>query len=297
MQIDIAKLEQTYQIPDEEQFEDYTKKAIIALTTGKKPSKDRTLTIVGGQTGAGKTRLVKVALNELADNAVVVDFVELMALHPSYKEVAQKYPEIAYRILQSDEDKLERIILDFLRKKGYNTVCEGTLRRTEKFIRIIEKFQLSGYVSKMKTLAVPKLESYGSTFERYAIALLSNSLPRWVEKYGHDDSYTGVITTTQELIDRGLISDISVYVRGKSDPQKIYSTEERQFPNAIEAISYGRAIKRKKALEDFELKYTFVVDVLSSRQPELLSRLNDWKELYEQEKQYFKFLDAAEMSE
>ena len=72
----------------------YKKDVIFTITTGKVPSDDRTLIVVGGQSGAGKSRLIPVAKQELQKNAVVVDFDELRSLHPHYEEVNSKYTEM-----------------------------------------------------------------------------------------------------------------------------------------------------------------------------------------------------------
>ena len=66
-------------------------------------------------------------------------------------------------------------------------------------------------------------------------------------------------------------------------PNKIYSTKDKQFKDAISAIYYGREMDRRKAVEAFPEKYQFVRPVLEQKQPELVKRLNSWKELYREE--------------
>ena len=139
----------------------------------------------------------------------------------------------------------------------------------------------------MNIMAVPKLESYGSTFFRYAYSLLSNKTPRWVEKSAHDASYNGVIRTVGELKDKGLTSNISVFVRSTDVPRKIYSTNEQQYPDAISAINFGRDIGRKKAVQDFPSKFNIVKETFETKCPELTIRLADWENLYNEEKAYF----------
>jgi len=174
---------------------------------------------------------------------------------------------------------------------GYDVIYEGALRNTAGFIDFAKKFQNYDYKIKMKIMAVPKLESYGSTFFRYAIDLLSNKTPRWVEKNAHDGSYDGVIRTTDAFIQEKLTSDISVYVRSSDEPRKIYSTLERQYPGAIAAIQAGRENGRRQAVIDFSDKFKMVENAFKSKQPSLLDSLSDWQGLYNQEKDYFQVLD------
>lgn len=285
MQEQINELSKLYSLTDEK-FEEYFRKALMILTIGKRPSQDKTLVIVGGQSGAGKTRLIPIANEELGNNAVVVDFDELRALHPNYKEVSQNYPEITHRILHPDTEKVKNRILDELIKQNYNVIYEGALRDTQGFIKFARKFKDSDYKIQMDIMAVPKLESFGSTFLRYATALVTDVTARWVEKSAHDGSYEGVLKTVEAFKKENLADSINVYVRSEESPKKIYSTTERQHQDAITAIKYGRDSGRRKAVEDFDIKYKTVETILSAREPELLGRLEDWVKLYEEEKSY-----------
>lgn len=287
MEDNIEKLIKSYSIQTEEQFKDYENAAKLVLTCGKKPSKNKTLIIVGGQSGSGKSRLIGISKLELKNNAVIVDFDELRSLHPSYKVVSNKYPEITHKILHPDTENVKNRMLQYLIKNEYNVIYEGALRNTQGFIDFAQDFRDNNYKIKMDIMAVPELESYGSTFLRYAYALLTDQTPRWVEKSAHDGSYEGVINTTKAFIEKGLTDEISVYVRSEDLPRKIYSTQGRQFADAITAIMYGREMGRLKAVESYASKRKMVEDALQAMQPQLLSRLNDWENLYKKEAEHF----------
>lgn len=283
----VEKLSNIYGL-SEENFEMYYQKVLLVLKTGKKPSENKTITIVGGQSGAGKTRLIPLAKQELGNNAVIVDFDELRSLHPHYKEVCDLYPEITHRILHADTERVKNEILKNLREEEYNVIYEGALRSTQGFLDFARLFKDKGYNIRMNIMAVPKLESYGSTFVRYATDLLANINARWVEKEAHDGSYDGVIRTVKAFLDEDLSKDVTVFVRGEEEgPKKIYSTQERQFKDAVTAIEYGREIGRKKAVLDFPTKNRTVKGILEDKKPELLPRLTDWENLYNEEVQYF----------
>lgn len=296
MEEEIKKLSQIYGL-SEAQFDAYYKKAILVLKLGKKASSKKTLSIVGGQSGSGKSRLIPIANKELNGNAVIVDFDELRAWHPHYKEVSDSYPEITHRILHSDTEKVKNAVLETLRTEGYNVIYEGALRNTQGFLDFAKDFKQEGYNIRMNIMAVPKLESYGSTFVRYATDLLGEVNPRWVEKEAHDGSYEGVARTVKAFIDQGLSHDIRVYIRGEDTPRKIYSSQERQFENAISAITYGREIGRKKAIEDFQTKFKTVKGILEDKDPKRLEKLEDWNELYTEELEYFNKLEEKRGTE
>lgn len=287
MDSDIMELSKKYALTEDE-FIQYYKKTLLVLKLGKSPSDEKTITVVGGQSGAGKSRLIPIAKQELDNNAVVVDFDELRALHPHYKEVCNLHTQIVHKILHSDTERVKNEVLKSLRKDGYNVIYEGALRNTQGFIDFLTDFQKDGYKIVIDIMSVPKLESFGSIFVRYATELLTDINPRWVEKEAHDASYDGVIRTVKAFIDKGLSKDIRVYIRGEEIPQKIYSSYDRQFESAIQAIIYGREFKRKKAVEDFPVKFKIVKKILEDKQPELLPNLIEWEELYNKEVEYFR---------
>lgn len=297
MENEIKRLSEIYRL-NEAQFAAYYKKAIVVLKLGKTPSDRKTLlSIVGGQSGAGKSRLIPIANQELDGNAVIVDFDELRTLHPFYKEVSESYPEITHRILHPDTERVKNAVLETLRQEGYNVIYEGALRNTQGFLDFANDFKQEGYNIIMHIMSVPKLESYGSTFVRYATDLLADLNPRWVEKDAHDGSYEGVIRTVRSFMDHQLCQDIKVYIRGDDTPQRIYPSQERQFESAISAIMYGREIGRKKAIEDFPTKFKMVSGILEAKDPRRLEKIEDWRALYTEELEYFSRLDGMKGTE
>lgn len=288
----INELCNLYSLTDEN-FNEYYKKVMLFLTSNKKAGENKTLVIVGGQSGAGKSRLIKIALKELNNNAVIVDFDELRAAHPHYKEVCENYPEITHRILHPDTEKVKNAALKTLIEQEYNVIYEGALRNTQGFLDFASDFKKSGYNVEMFIMAVPKLESYGSTFLRYCTALITDSSARWVEKSAHDGSYEGVTRTVEEFIKQKMVDSISVFVRSNELPKKIYSTQERQHSDAVMAIKYGRELGRKKAVEDFSAKYDTVKVILQSKKPELVDRLESWNNLYNEELEYFNTINGG----
>lgn len=294
MQEELEELIDMYTLSPE-QFEEYRKNIIMMLTTGVQPVGDKkeVLMIVGGQPGAGKTRLSSAIYEELQKNVVKVDFDELRGMHPYYQTVCASYPSIVHRILADDTNNVKKEAFKYLIENGYNVIYEGALRDTQGFVDFAKQFKENGYNVNLNIMAVPELESYGSTFVRYAAEIMTNGKPRWVEKELHDASYNGVIETAKAFEEENISDEIRVFVRGNdvnTDPKKIYSSLEKQYKDAATAIKLGREDGRKKAVDDFLLKYQFVVDVFKMKCPELLEKLKQWKELYESEQKHFEAL-------
>lgn len=273
---------------NEQEFSKYYENAMNSLIYNIKPTEEKILIIVGGQSGAGKSRLIPLAKKELQNNAVVIDYDELRKLHPNYKEVNKKYFELTHRILHADTEKVKDKILETLIEEKYNVIYEGALRNTEGFLKFSRNFKQNDYEIKMDILAVPELESLGSNYLRYAIQLLSEEEARWVETKAHAESYEGVIRTIEAFQKENLCTDIRVFIRGKAIPKKIYPNSQNNFNTPIEALIYGRENNRKKAVKDYLIKHNIVTTIFENIKPELLSKLNEWETLYDNEKEHFK---------
>lgn len=278
----ITNLRNQFLLEDEE-FEKYYEKCLKNIIKDKQSSDKKRLIIVGGQPGAGKTRVIPIANKELNNNGVIVDFDVLRSLHPKFSEVSKKYIEKTHIMLHPDVEKVKNKIMSYLMKNSYDVIYEGSLRNTQGFIDFSKEFQKEGYCISLYVLAVAELESFGSTFERYAQDLLSNNNPRWVEKEAHNESYSGVLKTVEEFEKQRICSDTKVFIRGNPEPKEIYSSKVKNFPTTKEAIKYGRQIGKEKALKDFWDKYKKVYEILKMQKPELIENLKDWEELFKKE--------------
>lgn len=287
MQENIDVLRKQFLLKDED-FEDYYNKVLQVVIDGKQKTENKRLVIVGGQTGAGKSRLIPVVERELNENAIVVDFDILRAYHPNFQIVSNEHIEKTHIILHPDVEKVKNKIMKFLRENDYDVIYEGSLRNTQGFIDFSKDFIEKGYNVSMYIMAVAELESFGSTYTRYAEDLEKNNNPRWVEKVAHDESYTGVLKTVNEFQTQDLCSNVKVFTRGNTEPKEIYSTEGRQFHTAIEAIQYGREIGKNKAVEDFWEKYKKVYEIFRKYKPELLDTLKEWEILFKKEYTQYK---------
>ena len=284
----LEELSKIYTLSDEN-YQKYKVNSQAVVTGGKIPSDPPTAIIVGGQIGAGKSRLIPVAKRNLNNNVVTVDFDELRILHPNHREVRAKYPELVYQILLKDTERLKDDLQEDIIKKRLNVVYEGALRNPTGFCNLAKKFKENNYNVELYLMSVPQLESYVSTILRYSIDLIDDANPRWIEKSIHDESYNGVITTTRELLNQDLLTNIKVFKRGKGleEPIEIYSSEKKQFEDPIQAIEHGRKTDKRGALKRFPEKYETICQILRNNNPELLEKLTDLKELYEKETKSF----------
>lgn len=284
---ELKKLQDRYRLGEAEAKE-YGSAVNLFFTTGKKKEEVPRLVFISGQSGAGKSRLIPLVNGELSYNAVISDFDTIRAMHPNFGRANREDPINVHLALLPDADKANVDLRNYCRRNKLNFINEGTMRNTEGFIKMAKEFRESGYFIELALMAVPKLESFGSTFLRYATDLVANNSPRWVPQSVHDESYDNYLVTLQEFVKQSLFDRATVYRRGndeKGTPVKIYSTEERQFRDPVEAVKYGRQAFRKDTVRDYDLKHGIVHDIFSQYAPQLLPELKSWEDLYEIEKE------------
>ena len=89
-------------------------------------------------------------------------------------------------------------------------------------------------------MAVPSIDSYVGTLERYVDQLSEGINARWMTREAHDVTFNKIPETLKCLMDERIFDRITIYKRGNiadnQPPQEIYSTEKRQFPSPLEAI-------------------------------------------------------------
>ena len=286
---EIRQLQEKYKLTEEE-YQEYCKKVILFFTTGKKPERNPRLAFVAGQAGAGKSKLIPVVNERFKYNAVISDYDMVRALHPNFDKASKEVPEDVHMALLIDANRANEDLRHYCRDNGLNLIYEGTMRGTPVFIEIANEFKQAGYEIELALMSVPKLESYGSTLLRYATDLMQNDSGRWVSKSVHDESYDKFIVTLNELSKRGLFDRAKVYRRGKKSengkPYQIYSTEGKEFSNAIEAVLYGREAYRKDAVEGYKTMHELVYNIFEQKAPDLLPKIQEWEKLYEEEQEY-----------
>lgn len=237
----------------------------------KKPVEEKSkIIIVGGQAGAGKSRLMDLKYQEENANIVRVDFDQLRTFHPRANELSKKYPETYHKYTHPDTEKWKNEILKFSREYKYNVLYEGAMRNKEGFLEIANDFKNKGYDVNVAVLAVDKYTSFMAAYERFLKQCEYNNkdenkivLPsRWVEKNILETQYEGVLKTIQAFEDEGVLDKLEIYVRGENLPNKVYEKNKGEKSNKkiSEIIENIRVQGEDKAMEYY--KTVFVPEKL-----------------------------------
>ena len=197
--------------------------------------------LLGGQPGSGKTSLRSAILEETQGNVIVIDNDTFKQQHPNFDELAKLYEKDVVKHVTPYSNRMTEAIISRLSDQGYNLVIEGTGRTTDVPIQTATMLQAKGYETKMYVMAVPKINSYLGTIERYETMYADDPMTaRATPKQAHDIVVKNLPTNLETLHKTGLFSDIRLYNR---EGVKLYSSLETPSISPKETLE--RELNRK----------------------------------------------------
>lgn len=279
--LDTNPNQEKYKLNDKQKKE-YLDKVIAFFTTGKRScpeGKTPTLVFVSGQTGCGKTQVIKI-LNTENPNQVVYSFDEIRAMHPNYQQAFEELNGDTHAALFPDTDWACTELLNYCRMNRLNVVKEASMRRKEDIIDTAVAFRNSGYSIDIRLMAVPSIDSYVGTLERYVDQLSNGVNARWITREAHDVTFNKIPETLKCLVDESIFDKMTIYRRGniadKQPPQEIYSTEIKQFESPLEALNYGRTHYTESNQPDFWNKVKRLIRYINKYSPNRVPELKDY---------------------
>lgn len=239
----------------EKEFEEDKNLAQIEFLMEAKPSENPEVTFVVAQPGAGKTALSAMSMKEIKESngkmPVNINADRLAEYHRNYNELLDYIPEDRFRITREFVNPTMKDIQNVLIKNKVSMVIECTLN-SEKKIKLMENLKRKGYKVNIKVLAVDKLESRISCFEREVALLKLDSKARGIDKECHENSYYNMIKTLMKIINIQCWDNIEIFKRGKDkgEPETIYKSFELGDMNIISTIKEERKQQRKQIIEN-----------------------------------------------
>ncbi|NQK59370.1 recombinase family protein [Streptococcus suis] len=225
----------------DKQFENRLNDNLEELIQGKKAVESPTAFLLGGQPGSGKTSLRSAIFEETQGNVIVIDNDTFKQQHPNFDELVKLYEKDVVKHVTPYSNRMTEAIISRLSDQGYNLVIEGTGRTTDVPIQTATMLQSKGYETKIYVMAVPKIESYLGTIERYETMYADDPMTaRATPKQAHDIVVKNLPTNLETLHKTGLFSDIRLYNR---EGVKLYSSLETPSISPKETLE--RELNRK----------------------------------------------------
>lgn len=268
-----------YELSDEE-FEKNADKIFNILSMNASKVDNPKLVIVGGQAGSGKTGLV-CKKNEELGGAIIIDQDEIRASFPEelYEQILKDHDDREeYLILKPYVLKMRQELVDRARRQGYNVIMESAMQAVDSFIPQIQSFKAVGYETELAVMAVPEIDCFLSTLNRYCYYLEKDGICRRNTKMDPQM----MIKLKNNLVkfeNTGLFDNIEVDIRGKNatdKPERIYLRSEEPYTSALEAFNRGIMLSQAKTRNTFPERANSIRSTLSKyNQEEQLQMLDE----------------------
>lgn len=169
--------------------------------------------VLGGQMGAGKSRLIRALRGTVTPRAVVVDADLLRSFHPAYPDLKSVDPAAAVRVSAVDSGRWTEKLVSALAARRAHLVVEGTMRRFEPFRDTADLLRRSGYEVRVAVLAVDGRISWQATVQwAEEMAALGEGM-RTVERTLHDEAGAGMLETVDRICASGFADRVAVHAR------------------------------------------------------------------------------------
>ncbi|MDT6444040.1 zeta toxin family protein [Enterococcus faecium] len=124
----------------------------------------------------------------------------------NFDELVKLYEKDVVKHVTPYSNRMTEAIISRLSDQGYNLVIEGTGRTTDVPIQTATMLQAKGYETKMYVMAVPKINSYLGTIERYETMYADDPMTaRATPKQAHDIVVKNLPTNLETHSINGLI--------------------------------------------------------------------------------------------
>lgn len=155
------------------------------LTVNLKPNHKPRAYLLGGQSGAGKTRLQKIIQMQHGSSFVVINGDEFRSSHPNFEAINRRYGVDAPAHTAEWSGKMVEALVDALSQEGYNLIVEGTLRTSDVPSTTASLLRARGYAVSLALMAVKPEISLISCQIRYERMREAGTTPRAVDPAHH----------------------------------------------------------------------------------------------------------------
>lgn len=271
----------------EEEHQRLGKNIKDSMLKGKKTQYNPIAIINIAPPGSGKGCLNKMGLSQFKDNnAVIINSDELKEFHPNADIIAHKYPQYYTKITNIDSNLWTDELFEEVVKQNYNLIFEGTGRNLKLLEKMIEK--MSKYKVIVRGMAVNELNCLMSIIERYETQIKEKNWGRIVTVEHFYKAYEEMLNTIQKIETLNIVDIVEVYTRATkrdSNPIRIYSSKNKEFPDVKTAILEGRRRDLKTATKYFEENFSknFMKNKKYVEESEILTKINNLYSYHEHE--------------
>ena len=202
-------------------IDDYTAKSfkakhdflVSSLSSGYTPDQKPFAVLLGGQSGAGKTKLHKIIKRNNDDNIIVINGDEFRKLHPNFKAIQDRYGIDSPAYTAKWAGQMTEALIDAFSSQGYNLIVEGTLRTSEVPLRTAALLRERGYSVSLAIMAVKPQISLISCQIRYEMMRLAGTTPHATDPNHHNNIVQDIVDNLAVLESSDLFDGVLIYDR------------------------------------------------------------------------------------
>ncbi len=213
--------------------------------------------VLGGQPGAGKSRLIDMVKETLNDNVVVINGDDYRKYHPHFAEFQKQSTIDSSPKTQEFAGNMARAILKKAVEGKYNVVIEGTFRTAHVPIQMLELFKANNYASKHVLIQTCSKDlSRKSCMERYNKMLEVNPKEaRYTEESYHDSVCATLAQNVETVCKSGLVDEIEVFERNAKGTHSIFKGNPLDFnAQKIEQILNSKEEEKANTIKEASKK-------------------------------------------
>lgn len=179
------------------------------------PGSGPVVVILGGQPGAGKSKLIDIAMRDYFENSspVIINRDEYRDAHPRSQEILKRNDKKYAERTDPDVRVWTKRLFDTAVKNKRDIIFEGTMRTDMLIMAAIENLRRAGYKIHIMIMAVRGEISRLGMLERYEDQKSVKGYARWIDPASHEEAYRGMPATVRSIEKGSHIESISVYNR------------------------------------------------------------------------------------
>ena len=230
------------------EFDGQLKRLITGLRVGCSPSKTPRAFLLGGQSGAGKTRLQKFLISKYGHNVIVINGDEYRSAHPRFAEIQEEYGIDAPAHTAKWAGAMVEALVDALSNKHFNLIVEGTLRTSAVPMKTAKLLKSRGYNVDLALMAVKPEISLVSCQIRYEQMRIAGTTPRAVDPEHHAKIVNEIVDNLADLEQSDLFGNVSLFNRaGACLFAGKCPNEDTPASRALKDILFGAWTKEEKS--------------------------------------------------
>lgn len=179
------------------------------------PVESPTITLLGGQPGAGKSFGAGLITERLGGNVIVINGDEFRNYHKYFAELNATLGKDSVKETGKFAGEMVQRIRDEALKRRYNIIIEGTFGTTQVPMVELERFKSKGYATGIVICTCPKAVSWQSTIERGNVQEATGNIGRYVPQDHYEKVVNSLAANIAYVYQNGKPDFLEVYARGK----------------------------------------------------------------------------------